>query len=153
MTYDRDDDNLRHAVERIEGLIAGLHYRGMGTYTSGDVVKYLYMLRVDAARTLNKHQEYRLRFGKYIGSLMTEDLREYRYECTDGSYRIKCWANGNEQSMQGLIHERPEWLVSIVDVARISGHLKCPISPPPQEILWFQTDRNNTLINFIELNP
>jgi hypothetical protein len=80
------------------------------------------------------------------------DSREYRYESRDGTFKLKCWWNGKEDTLQGALYERPGWLVRVVDVARVAGHIKHPVSPPPEEIIWFQTDSNNTLTKFIELN-
>jgi len=83
--------------------------------------------------------------------LMTDELYEYRYESSAGEYRLKCWHDGKEHTDKGKVADQPEWLTSIVDVAKVAGHTKSPITPPPETILWFNTDANHTLTNFIEL--
>jgi hypothetical protein len=46
---------------------------------------------------------------------------------------------------------RPPWLVSIINVAKVGGHLVCMREPPPDAILWFTTDEHNQLKSFLEL--
>jgi hypothetical protein len=89
----------------------------------------------------------------YYKDKMTDELYEFRYEAHGGEYRLKRWHDGKESTQSGSVSTQPEWLTGIVDVARVAGHLKTPITPPPEVILWFHTDKNHTLINFIELAP
>jgi hypothetical protein len=96
----------------------------------------------DATRQLNNF---------YYKDTMNDDLYEFRYEAHGGEYKLKCWHDGKETSQHGSVSNQPEWLTGIVDVAKVAGHLKTPITPPPEVILWFHTDKNHTLINFIEL--
>lgn len=79
------------------------------------------------------------------------DEREYRYEERAGNYQLKCWHDGNETTDRGLLNQRPEWLVRIVDTAVLGGHLKRISQPPPDAVVWFTTDLNNNLNNFLEL--
>ena len=72
--------------------------------------------------------------------LMNDELYEYRYESSAGEYRLKCWHDGKEHTDKGKVADQPEWLTSIVDVAKVAGRTKTPISPPPETILWFKTD-------------
>jgi hypothetical protein len=88
----------------------------------------------------------------YYRDSMNDDKYEYRYEANAGEYRLKCWHDGKETTSGGTVDSQPEWLTGIVDVAKVAGHLKTTISPPPEVILWFHTDKNRTLINFIELS-
>jgi hypothetical protein len=89
----------------------------------------------------------------YYKDKMNDDLYEFRYEAHGGEFKLKCWHDGKEESIHGAVFDQPEWLTGIVDVAKVAGHLKTPITPPPEAILWFHTDKNHTLINFIELAP
>lgn len=79
-------------------------------------------------------------------------LREYRYEERFDEYKVKCWQGSRETSFGGFLYARPEWLVRIVDVAIVSGHLVRLREPPPSAILWFVTDLDNNLRNFLELS-
>lgn len=81
-----------------------------------------------------------------------EDFKEYRYEERGDSYRLRCWRGGREIADGGRIADRPEWLVRIIDVAKIGGHLSKVLDPPPTCIVWFKTDANNNLHQFRELN-
>jgi hypothetical protein len=77
--------------------------------------------------------------------------KEYRYEERDDEYRLRCWRNGHETSETGLLDNRAEWLVRIVDMAKIGGHMANVKFPPPMRIVWFQTDANNNLESFKEM--
>ncbi len=81
---------------------------------------------------------------------MTDDY-EYRYEERNGEYLLREWHDGTEKSSRGLIDQRPEWLVAIVNVARVGSHIKVMEQPPPECICWFATDADHNLTNFIEL--
>ena len=105
---------------------------------------YIKRKMADASRQMNNY------FNK---DKMNDDIYEFRYEAHGGEFKLKCWHDGKEESIHGAVFDQPEWLTGIVDVAKVAGHLKTPISPPPEAILWFHTDKNRTLINFIELAP
>jgi len=77
--------------------------------------------------------------------------REYRYEERNGEFALKCWQDGRETSWRGELLSRPPWLVSIVDVAVVGGHLVRLREPPPDAIVWFTTDVHNQLKSFLEL--
>jgi hypothetical protein len=79
------------------------------------------------------------------------DDYEYRYEERGGEYFLREWHDGIERSSKGAISDRPAWLVSIVDVARVGGRIKFMEQPPPECICWFATDSNRDLTNFIDL--
>jgi hypothetical protein len=88
----------------------------------------------------------------YPATLMyTVDEKEYRYEERDGEFALKCWHVGRETSWRGEMSSRPPWLVSIVNVAKVGGHLHAVPYPPPDAILWFTTDEHNQLESFLEL--
>ena len=82
---------------------------------------------------------------------MTTDEYEFRFERRDDAYLLKRWYNGTEWTDRGSMGNVPSWLAPILDVARVSGHIKVPNAPPPDEILWFRTDRECQLTSFIDL--
>ena len=128
---------------KLQNLLLDLHKYGV---REGETVNYLARKLADATRQMNNG------FG-YNSKEHMDDIYEFRYEAHGGEYKLKCWHDGKEESIHGAVDTQPEWLTGIVDVAKIAGHLKTPISPPPEVILWFHTDKNRTLINFIELAP
>ena len=80
-----------------------------------------------------------------------DDKYEYRYELRGPDYKLKQWHEGKETSWHGEVTGQPEWLTNIVAVAKVSGYLKEPISPPPSAILWFNTDKDHNLLDFIQI--
>lgn len=52
--------------------------------------------------------------------------------------------------VEGGIGEAPQWLLNIVAVARVGGHERLAVHPPPKRMLWFATDRNFNLLTFVE---
>lgn len=81
----------------------------------------------------------------------TPNEREYRYEERDDMYHLKCWLDGVETTLRGELYSRPQWLKSILDIAKVGGHLKRVNQPPPDAIVWFTTDLDNNLKSFLEL--
>lgn len=81
----------------------------------------------------------------------TPNEREYRYEERDDMYHLKCWLDGTETTWRGELYSRPQWLKSILDIAKVGGHLKRVNQPPPDAIVWFTTDLDNNLKSFLEL--
>jgi hypothetical protein len=45
------------------------------------------------------------------------------------------------------LSERPEWLVDIVNLARLGDHFLEVHDPPPERILWFAVDSNFNLLD------
>lgn len=82
---------------------------------------------------------------------MTAGEYEFRYERRGDTYILRRWHNGTEKSERGLTATPPAWLAPILDVAKVSGHLKATVEPPPDEILWFRTDDKGNLTTFIDL--
>ena len=108
---------------------------------------------------LEESDAYRLRYhdrerlSRHYLSLieMTTDEYEFRFERREDVYLLKRWHNGTEWTDRGSMKTPPTWLVPILDVARVSGHIKVPNAPPPDEILWFRTDKECQLTSFIDL--
>jgi hypothetical protein len=78
-------------------------------------------------------------------------MYECRYEERNGDYTLKQWRDGHETSSRGLVSDLPDWLGRIRDVATVGGHLKRVMVPPPDNIVWFTTDDDGNLLNFMEL--
>ena len=94
----------------------------------------------DALRQLEHRLEY-----------VTTDMYECRYEERGLDYTLKKWRDGHEEASRGLVTDLPDWLSRIRDVATVGGHLKRVMVPPPDNIVWFTTDDDGNLINFMEL--
>lgn len=86
-----------------------------------------------------------------LGYNKQDDMYECRYEERNGDYTLKQWRDGHETASRGLVQDLPEWLANIRDVAMVGGHLKRVMVPPPDNIVWFTTDDDGNLINFMEL--
>ena len=78
------------------------------------------------------------------------DTQAHRYEETAGQYKLRSWHDGREISSAGPISEQPAWLRVIVDVGRIGSYMKRIPAPPPERIVWFDTDANGALISFTD---
>ena len=79
------------------------------------------------------------------------EIYECRYEERDGDYTLKRWRDGHEVASRGLIQDIPDWLDRIRSVATVGGYLKKVNVPPPDNIMWFTTDDDGNLLNFMEL--
>ena len=86
-----------------------------------------------------------------LGYNKQDDMYECRYEEALGEFILKRWRNGHEEASRGLVTDLPDWLSRIRDVATVGGHLKRVMVPPPDNIVWFTTDDDGNLINFMEL--
>jgi len=83
---------------------------------------------------------------------MPPDHKEYRYEERDDAYALRCWCNGREIADKGDIDTRPAWLIDIVNIAKVGGHMAIVKFPPPACIVWFETDANNKLESFKDMD-
>mgnify|MGYP006279665953 CR=1 FL=1 len=135
---------IQREYSRGQNLLDSLRQFGI---TTGDTVTYIERKMADAARQMNNA------FKQRPMEMTIDDTYEFRYEVYGNGFKLKCWHDGREESINGPVSQQPDWLTGIVDVAKVAGHLKTPISPPPEAILWFTTDKNHTLIDFIELAP
>ena len=86
-----------------------------------------------------------------LGYRKNNPMYECRYEERAGDYLFKRWRDGHEEASRGMVADIPDWLKKIRDVATVGGHLKRVQVPPPDNIVWFTTDDDNNLINFMEL--
>ena len=76
----------------------------------------------------------------------------HRYQEAGGKYRLQSWGLGGGQDAPtgGILIQRPEWLVKIVDVARIARVIQHTKHPPPVAIIWFYTDKHYQLTRFVD---
>ena len=72
-------------------------------------------------------------------------MREYRYEEKAGHWLLTHWG---VQTTEGAVGDWPKWLADILAVAVIGGHIAKVPAPPPENILWFDTDESNHLLRF-----
>ena len=86
-----------------------------------------------------------------LGYNKQDDMYECRYEERGLDYTLKKWRDGHEEASRGLVTDLPDWLSRIRDVATVGGHLKRVMVPPPDNIVWFTTDDDGNLLNFMEL--
>ena len=77
--------------------------------------------------------------------------REYRYEQSGDTYRLQSWHHGVGRMQHGHLHERPDWLVRILDVAAAAGAVNRAVNPPPEIILWFRTDTEDNLTEYVNI--
>ena len=98
--------------------------------------------------------------GPYVGFIgrstsihppMNDDLYEYRYEQRGDEYTLRCWHHGIQSHTRGADYNRPEWLNSILATAKVAGAIPKIKEPPPDIILWFRTDKDHNLIEFVEM--
>jgi len=84
---------------------------------------------------------------------MVKDGYEFRYEQTDDEYRLQGFygAPDAKRSTHGALDDRPAWLSKIVDVAVVAGAVSRATNPPPDFILWFRTDKDYNLKEYVEL--
>ena len=101
----------------------------------------------DYIRTARPTQPYRI---SYVPP-MNDDLHEYRYEQRGDEYRLRCWHNGTERTHSGFVDNMPEWLRAILDTAKVANMIRPIKEPPPEVILWFRTDDNHNLVEYIEM--
>ena len=76
-----------------------------------------------------------------------------RYHADDSAWRLDRMDGGREPPLRGAPGEEPEWLKTILDVARVGGHIDVwPGSDgEPTRTVWFRVNHDNHLTEFIEL--
>ena len=76
-----------------------------------------------------------------------------RYHADDSAWRLDRMDGGAAAPLRGAPGEEPEWLKTILDVARVGGHIDVwPGSDgEPTRTVWFRVNHDNHLTEFIEL--
>ena len=83
---------------------------------------------------------------------MVKDGFEFRYEQTNDEYRLQGFYGADvKRSAHGALDDRPAWLSKIVDVAVVAGAVSRAQASPPDFILWFRTDKDFNLKEYVEL--
>lgn len=75
---------------------------------------------------------------------------EHRYQESGDEWRLRTWRDGRETVAGGQMHTRPSWLLSIVNVGLMGGHAKRVPEPPPNLIMWFRTNPDDSLHSYID---
>lgn len=80
---------------------------------------------------------------------------QHRYTEGDGTFYHRSWRVADTwmidaEVRSGPIEDRPPWLTDIINVAKLSGNFMRPMHPPPDAIVWFETDEMYTLMRFQE---
>ena len=88
-----------------------------------------------------------------INQTMTKDGYEFRYEQTGDSYRLQGFFGAPDvnRTAHGALATRPPWLVKIIDVAVVAGAVRTVDNPPPDMILWFHTDKDFNLTEYVDV--
>ena len=77
---------------------------------------------------------------------------EYRYEEEGDTFRLTTYEEDRRISAPfNSLHRldmRPDWLLTVLDVAKIAGKFHVIRYQPPKHILWFETDADNNLVRF-----
>lgn len=81
-----------------------------------------------------------------------------RYEESAGDARLQIWGqhtnNGETvRTYSGPVETMPEWMRAVRDVAMVGGHMPPNPNPPPNYILWFKTDPQFNLQEFVTNVP
>ena len=79
-----------------------------------------------------------------------EEPAEHRYEEAGDEWKLRTWRDGRETVAVGQMYMRPSWLLSIVNVGLMGGHAKRVPEPPPNLIMWFRTNPDDSLHSYID---
>ena len=93
----------------------------------------------------------RTHMNTFIDTERSDPDTEYRYEEREGHYHLSQWSDAKTAKRHGEIAGRPDWLVNIIDMAKIGGYARRISQPPPDLIVWFTTDSKGNLVKFIEM--
>ena len=98
----------------------------------------------DAIRQMERYYE--------KADTMVKDGFEFRYEQTNDEYRLQGFYGADvKRSAHGALDDRPAWLSKIVDVAVVAGAVSRAQVSPPDFILWFRTDKDYNLKEYVEI--
>lgn len=125
----------------MRSLIGGLMMGALKTMVTNATAGLYGAKKLDALWELERH----------LGYKKQDIMYECRYEERGLDYTLKKWRDGHEEASRGLVTDLPDWLSRIRDVATVGGHLKRVMVPPPDNIVWFTTDDDGNLIDFMEL--
>jgi hypothetical protein len=78
------------------------------------------------------------------GTNMNE--REVRYQAAGDVWHTTIYNNGDISHNDGKLGTQPVWLQTILDVAKVGGHLNLLHEGPPDAILWFKVNEDYNLL-------
>lgn len=89
-----------------------------------------------------------MRFSLHlIGAMM-----EFRYEEQDGEFTLTKWRGTKKTHINNRpVEHMAQWLKDVLAVATVGGHIAVAQHPPPDKLLYFATDDQYNLIDFINL--
>jgi hypothetical protein len=110
-----------------------------------DKVVYNLQRDIDGGRILDYDAE-----GKSVAVMNHEHgIITHRYSVEEGDFSLQSYADALVTTGRGKVGEEADWLKRILDVAYLGGHGLTIVSKPPDYVLWFETDANMDLLQFI----
>lgn len=85
-------------------------------------------------------------FPHLIGAMM-----EFRYEENGGEFLLTTWNGKKKTHISRPVEHMAQWLKDVLAVATVGGHIAVAQHPPPDKLLYFATDDQYNLIDFINL--
>lgn len=87
--------------------------------------------------------------------VMNTDVISHRLDFFGDQWRLRSFRTDTTVGMvetrtQGVLtlDDMPEWLTDIVSMAKAGGYTIKFYEPPPDALMWFETDRDMHLIRF-----
>lgn len=74
---------------------------------------------------------------------------EFRYQDNGLEFHLTAFYENVESRSIGSVYERPQWLIDIVTVGKVGGHQWVLDRRDPMTVLWFITDSQYNLMQFI----
>lgn len=88
-----------------------------------------------------------MRFSLHlIGAMM-----EFRYQEQGGEFMLTTWKGKEKTHITRPVAHMAQWLKDVLAVATVGGHIVMAAQPPPEKLLYFATDDQYNLIDFINL--
>jgi hypothetical protein len=110
-----------------------------------DKVVYNLQRDIDGGRILDYDAE-----GKSVAVMNHEHgIITHRYSVEGEGFSLQSYADALVTTGRGKVGEESDWLKRVLDVAYLGGHGLTIVSKPPDYVLWFETDANMDLFQFI----
>jgi hypothetical protein len=78
-------------------------------------------------------------------------MMEFRYEENGGEFMLTTWSGNKKTHITRPVEHMAQWLKDVLAVATVGGHIAMTHNPPPEKLLYFDTDDKYNLIDFINL--
>lgn len=82
-------------------------------------------------------------FLHLIGAMM-----EFRYEESNGEFMLTKWRGTKKTHISRPVEHMAQWLKDVLAVATVGGHISVTQHPPPEKLLYFDTDDQYNLTGF-----